>query len=302
MAGTDKSQPIVLGGPAIVLVDPQLGENIGMVARAMLNCGLGDLRLVRPRDGWPNPAAESAASGADAVLGAARLYETTAAAVADLNRLYATTARPRDGWPNPAAESAASGADAVLGAARLYETTAAAVADLNRLYATTARPRGLAKPVVTPRQAATETHAAMAAGQHVGFLFGPERSGLVSDDVALADAVVQVPLNPAFASLNLAQAVLLVGYEWYQAGAAAAVPARVVSRGGSRPATRAELLNFFTRLETALDAAGFLYPPEKRPSMVRNLRTLFTRAELSDQEVRTLHGILTALVGPDRRR
>jgi tRNA/rRNA methyltransferase len=252
MAGTDKSKsqrprPPDLGGPAIVLVEPQLGENIGMVARAMLNCGLEELRLVRPRDGWPNPAAESAAAGAHGLLERARLFASSADAVADLQRVYAATARPR----------------------------------------------GMIKPVLTPRQAAAELRAALKQGTRAGVLFGPERSGLNNDDVALADAVLSVPLNPAFASLNLAQAVFVVGYEWRLGETG--VPARALPLGATRLATKAELLGFFERLEAALDRAGFLQPVEKRPVMVRNLRNLFQRAELSEQEVRTLHGILSAL-------
>jgi tRNA/rRNA methyltransferase len=257
MSGTDSHKKLqgektLSGGPAIVLVDPQLGQNIGMVARAMLNCGLDELRLVRPRDGWPNSAAESAASGADAVL------EKT----------------------------------------RLFETTAEAVADLTRVYAATARPRGMITPVVTPRQAAAELRAAVGAGAHAGVLFGPERSGLVNDDIALADAVLSVPLNPAFASLNLAQAVFVVGYEWLIAGSE--VAARELHLGATRPATKAELIGLFERLEAALDARGFLYPVEKRPTMVRNLRNLFQRAALTEQEVRTLHGIVSLLT-PDSK-
>ena len=252
MSGTDISQNTLGGGPVVILVDPQLGQNIGMVARAMLNCGLEELRLVRPRDGWPNSAAESAAAGADVVL------EKT----------------------------------------RLFDTTAEAVADLRRVYATTARPRGMIKPVVTPRQAAAELRAAQAQGTgaegtRAGVIFGPERSGLVNDDIALADAVLSVPLNPAFASLNLAQAVFVVGYEWLIAGSG--VPARELSLGATRPATKAELIGLFERLEAALDARGFLYPVEKRPTMVRNLRNLFQRAALTEQEVRTLHGIVSLL-------
>ncbi|HEY5598834.1 MAG TPA: TrmH family RNA methyltransferase, partial [Kiloniellales bacterium] len=148
-----------------------------------------------------------------------------------------------------------------------------------------------------PRQAAAELRAATGQGIAVGLLFGPERAGLLNDDVALADAVIEVPLNPAFASLNLAQAVLIVGYEWFQSGAAA--PPRQLPFGDSRLATKDELLNFFDRLEPALDAADFFRPPEKRPSMVRNLRDIFARASLSEQEVRTLHGVVSALI--DRR-
>ncbi len=267
MSGTDTSVKSLGGGPVVILVDPQLGQNIGMVARAMLNCGLEELRLVRPRDGWPNSAAESAASGAGVVL------EQT----------------------------------------RLFDTTAEAVADLSRVYAATARPRGMITPVVTPRQAAAELRAAQvqetgtrdtgaeesgAGRMRAGVMFGPERSGLVNDDIALADTVLSVPLNPAFASLNLAQAVFVVGYEWLISGTEAdsGAPGRELSLGATRPATKAELIGLFERLEAALDARGFLYPAEKRPTMVRNLRNLFQRAHLTEQEVRTLHGIVSLLI------
>jgi len=250
MSGTDSSKTGVLGGPVVILVDPQLGENIGMVARAMLNCGLDELRLVNPRDGWPSAAAEAAASGAVAVLDNARLYDSTRAAIADLHRVYAASARPRD----------------------------------------------LVKPIVTPRRAAADLRAAIADGHAIGLLFGPERAGLTNDDIALTDAVIAVTLNPAFASLNLAQAVLIVGYEWFQRGVE--VPPRELPLAGSRPATKAELINFFERFEHALDIAGFLRPPEKRPNMVRNLRNIFARADLSEQEVRSLHGVISALVNP----
>lgn len=247
MAGTDKTESPIEGGPVIILVTPQLGQNIGMVARAMLNCGLTELRLVAPRDGWPNPDAEASASGATLVLEGARVYETTAEAVADLQRVYATTARAR----------------------------------------------GMTKVVETPRAAAAGMKAAEAGGQRVGVLFGPERAGLVNDDIALADVVLEVPLNPAFSSLNLAQAVLLIGYEWFQASDQTA-PSELVMNA-TRPATKGELINFFGRLEKALDESGFLYPPEKTPIMIRNLRNLFQRAELTEQEVNTLHGIVSAL-------
>lgn len=252
MAGTDKSKARSSGleptAPIVVLVQPQLGENIGMVARAMLNCELGELRLVAPRDGWPNEAAVKAASGADVVIEAAGLFDSTKDAVADLTRVYGTTARPR----------------------------------------------GMVKQVVTPRQAAAEMRAALAAGERVGVLFGPERSGLLNDDLALADAVIEVPLNPAFSSLNLAQAALLIGYEWYQAGSESP-PARL-DDGGTPPASKADLIFFFERLEQHLDETGFLFPPEKRPVMVRNIRNIFDRAALTDAELRTLHGIVSSLL------
>ncbi len=257
MAGTNKAQAPVTGGPVVILVDPQLGENIGMVARAMLNCGLTELRLVRPRDGWPNEAAVAAASGADLVLDGTRLYDTAAAALADLNRVYATTARARD----------------------------------------------LVKHLVTPRQAAAEILGALAAGERAGLLFGPERAGLTNDDLALADTLLVVPLNPAFASLNLAMAVLIIGYEWFQAAGEAAreTPPRRLESGGQAPAAKAELMSFFARLEAALDETGFLYPPAKRPGMVRNLRNLFQRLAPTNQDLRTLHGIVSALRGAKRR-
>ena len=259
MAGTDRSRAASAGvalAPAIILVAPQLGENIGAAARAMLNCGLEELRLVRPRDGWPNEKALANASGADRVIEGATLFDTTEAAIADLTRVYATTARPRD----------------------------------------------MIKVVETPRFAASEIRTRLAAGDRVGLLFGPERTGLVNDDIALADAVISVPLNPAFMSLNLAQAVLLVGYEWFQS--ADDTPGRQLVTNATRPAEKAELLNFFAHLERELDASGFLRNAEKRPSMVRNIRCLFDRAELTEQEIQTLHGIVKELsnLREERRR
>jgi len=254
MSGTDRSRQAPLPpGPAVILVEPQLGENVGMVARAMLNCGLTELRLVRPRDGWPNPTAEAAASGARAVIDGVRLFDTTKEAIADLHRVFATTARPR----------------------------------------------GMVKTVVTPAEAARELRAETAAGRKTGLLFGPERSGLVNDDIALADTLLSVPLNPAFASLNLAQAVLLVGHAWFLAGDE--TPPSRLDSGGAEPASKAEMVNFFERLETALDETGFLFPPEKRPNMVRNLRSMFHRMMPTAIEVNTLHGIIVALRDPKGR-
>ena len=256
MAGTDRTRdsttPYV--GPAVILVEPQLGENIGTAARAMMNCGLSELRLVRPRDGWPNAKAVAAASGADDVVQNARLFDSTSAAIADLNRVYGATARHR----------------------------------------------GMIKPVVTPRQAAIEIRAAEMRGERVGVLFGPERTGLVNDDIPLADTILQVPLNPAYSSLNLAQAVLLVGYEWFQASVAA--PPRELVTNETRPATKAELLNFFAHLEKELDDCGFLRHADKRPVMVRNIRNMFQRADLTEQEIRTLHGIIKELAHERVRR
>lgn len=242
--------------PAIILVTPQLGENIGAAARAMLNCGLTDLRLVNPRDGWPNLSADRAAVGALELMPPVKVFASVGEAVADLTSVYATTARDRK----------------------------------------------MVKPIVTARQAALECRAHIVQGGTVGILFGPERTGLLSDDVTLANKLITVPLNPDFTSLNLGQAVLLLGYEWFQA--ADATPATQMPLNGTVPATNAELQNFFAHLERELDACGFLRNLEARPSMVRNLRNMFQRAELTEQEVRTLHGMikeLTTLRAPRRR-
>jgi tRNA/rRNA methyltransferase len=235
--------------PAIVLVEPQLGENVGAAARAMLNCGLTDLRLVAPRDGWPNPKAKSMASGADVVLERARVYETVAEAVADLRALYATTARHRD----------------------------------------------MVKHEVTPRRAAEEIRTHEKKGERCGLLFGRERIGLTNDEVALCDRVVHVPLNPAFTSLNLAQAVLLVTYEWYQL--ADATPDLQLVEAGTRQARRQELLFLFDHLEKALETHGFYRVPEKRPATRRKIQNLFLRAEPTEEDVKILHGVITALTG-----
>jgi len=244
--------------PAIVLVDPQMGENIGMVARAMLNCGVTDLRLVRPRDGWPSDKARDASAGALSVIDGARVFETTGAAIADLAHVYATTARTRE----------------------------------------------MVGRVLTPRAAAQEFRAATPGeGQlGVGILFGGERSGLSNDDVSLADTIITVPLNPDFTSLNLAQAVLLVAYEWFTAGDE--TEAERFQNPLSAPATKQDLENFVTRLGVILDAGGFFRSPKMRPTVMRNIRNMFQRARPTDQEVRTLHGIIKAArrAGPERLR
>ena len=249
MAGTDRSKSAVTGGPVVILVEPQLGENIGFAARAMLNNGLTDLRLVRPRDGWPNDKARAVAAGADEVIDGAQLFETTTEAVAGLSRVFAASARSRD----------------------------------------------MIKPVMTPRRAAVELRAEAAAGIACGLLFGPERSGLSNDDMALADTVVQAPLNPAFSSLSLPQAVLILSYEWFQAGDDT-LPEKLVT-GRTEPATKADLVAFFERLEAELDNCGFLRVAEKRPNMVRNIRNIFQRTRLTAQELRTLQGIVSGLAG-----
>ena len=248
MAGTHKRRSeTAANAPVVILVGPQLGENIGAAARAMLNAGLTEMRLVRPRDGWPNEKAVAAAAGAEGVLTGARLFGSTAEAVGDLTRVYATTARRRE----------------------------------------------MIKPVVTARQAALELRSAAGRGERVGLLFGPERAGLTNDDLTLADTLVNVPLNPGFSSLNLAQAVLILAYEWFQAGDA--TPLRRLVTNATRPGTREELLNFFAQLEGALDEAGYFKTAEKRPAMVRTIRNLFQRAGLTEQEIRTLHGIVKEL-------
>ncbi|HUI35001.1 MAG TPA: RNA methyltransferase [Stellaceae bacterium] len=250
MAGTDHNKPQLLGGPAIVLVQPQLGENIGTAARAMLNCGLDDLRLVRPRDGWPNDKAINAASGADSVLDKARLFPDLRSAVADLRHVYASTARDR--------------------------------------Y--------MVKRAVTPRLGAQEIRGFLAIDEPCGVVFGPERTGLVNEDITLADTVLTVPLNPGFSSLNLAQAVLIVGYEWFIASQEP--EAETLHVGHSRPATKEELVRFFDHFEEALVDSGFIRHPDKRPSLFRNLRNFFQRAHPTEQELRTLHGVVTSFMGP----
>jgi tRNA/rRNA methyltransferase len=235
--------------PVIILVEPQLGENIGAAARAMLNCGLTRMRIVKPRDGWPNPRAVAAASGADSVIDQAQIFDSTSAAIADLDYVLATTARQRD----------------------------------------------MVKIIYTPEAAADELRARAARGHRAGILFGPERTGLMNDDIPLADAVVTIPVNPEFASLNLAQGVLLIGYCWWRLGQQAE-PARLET-GGNRPANKAELENLFARLEEGLEAGGFYTTEQQRPTMIRNMRNLLQRAQMTEQEVRTFHGVIVALRG-----
>jgi tRNA/rRNA methyltransferase len=256
-----------LPSPTLILVRPQLADNIGMVARAMANFGLDDLRLVDPRDGWPNEKARAAASGANYIIDAARAFPTLEKAIGDLNFVCGTTARQRD----------------------------------------------LAKPVLTPEQAAQEIGRRMTAGQCCGVLFGPERAGLETDEVAVADAIVMAPVNPKFASLNVAQAVLLMSYEWLKETKRGTL-GRVTTyehalepglqTRGSPPATKEELIGFFEHLEAELDRRGFFNPPHKRQTVVRNVRTMFSRMNATEQEVRTLRGIVATLShgkGPGRK-
>lgn len=245
--------------PAVILMEPQLAENIGMVSRAMANFGLDELRLVAPRDGWPNEKARIAASGANYIVDDARAYPSLEAAIGDVTWLAATTARQRD----------------------------------------------LRKPVLTPAQAVAEMRRRIGEGQRCAVLFGRERNGLETVEVASADALVMIPVNSQFASLNLAQAVLILGYDWMREGGAATL-GRVTTyeralepglyMGDDRPATKAELTGFFEHLEAELAVHGFFTPAHRRATFVRNMRTMFTRAGLTEQEVRTLRGIVATLV------
>lgn len=266
MAGTDKTRNSPLGAaPAVVLVNPQLGENIGTAARAMANFGLHELRIVDPRDGWPNERALKAASGAD--------------------------------W--------------IIEKATIHETLADALKDMTYVYATTARPRGMIKEVMTPEQAGTDMRLRIGRAEKLALLFGRERWGLNNDEVSLADMIITAPVNPAFASLNIAQAVLLVGYEWYKHEATSlgqATPELPALDGpglvtpDTRPATKDELYGFFHHIETELDAAGFFKTAEKKPGMIRNMRNLFARAELTEQEVRSLRGMVASLTRAHLKR
>jgi tRNA/rRNA methyltransferase len=256
-AGTDKTKRWVeQPGPVVILVEPQLGENIGSAARAMANFGLGRLRLVKPRQAWPNGAAQKMASGADRILDAAVLYDTLEEAIADCTLVLATTARAHD----------------------------------------------QAKPVVDAAEAAQLAAPMVASGETVGILFGRERIGLENHEVALADRIVTLPVNPAFASLNLAQAVIIIAYEWFKHTTAGALP--FVTPQRSPPASKQQLLAFFTALEWELEKVEFFRPPDKRATMQINLRNIFTRLELTQQDVRTLHGVVTAIAegrkGPAR--
>lgn len=254
MAGTNHVKEVETGPqPVFVLVAPQMGENIGAAARAMWNFGLDVLRLVAPRDGWPNPRAEAMASGAGRVLDRVRVTASTAEACADLTYVFATTARDR----------------------------------------------AMTKLVVTPEQAMDEARGMTAAGERVGVLFGAERAGLETADIVRANAVISVPANPAYGSLNLAQCVLLVAYEWQRAGGAAT--AADYRLNGGRRATGLEVDRFVQHLIERLENVGFFFPEEKRASMAANLDNLFRRAPLTDADVRTLHGVVRALAAETGR-
>jgi len=233
--------------PAIILSHPQLGENIGAAVRAMKNFGLEDLRLIAPRDPWPNEKARHMAAGAGDLLDKVRLFDSAADALADLQLVFATTARER----------------------------------------------GVAKPVVTPWEAARQLHAAVAAGTKCGILFGGERAGLDNEEVSLATSIVTIP-TAEFSSLNLAQSVMILCYEWYRA--ADTTPRVRIDHGPiARKATREEMFHLFEHLEGELLTSGFLYPPSKETPMIRHMRALLNRANLTDQEVRTIRGMIVAL-------
>ena len=235
--------------PIIVLVRPQLGQNIGKAARAMLNFGLTELRLVAPRDGWPNPEAGPAASGADIVLEQAQVFETAAEAVGDCNLVFASTVRRRD----------------------------------------------LVMPVIGPEQMAGEI--AASAGRSA-ILFGPERSGLETEEVALANAIVTVPINPDFGSLNLAQAVILLAYEWSRS----ATLSQPTAKDAEPPAPHGELEGLIDQLNGELEAKGYFHPPSRTEATKNTLRTILTKAGWSSREVKAIRGVIRALVGPPKRR
>jgi tRNA/rRNA methyltransferase len=207
---------------------------------------------------------------------------------------------PRDGWPQEKAWRTASGADRILDAATVHETVADAVADLHHVFATCPRPRHIVKPVLTARGAAAELREITNRGLQAGLLFGPERAGLDNDEIAAADALVRYPLNPAFMSLNLAHAVMVMAYEWWTAGDD--TPTRILMTNETQVADKGKLDNFLAHLVDELDACGFLRNLPKRPGMVRNLRHFFQRGEVTEQELRTLHGVVTELAIGRRQR
>ena len=235
--------------PVVVLVRPQLGQNIGKAARAMLNFGLTDLRLVEPRDGWPNPDAGPAASGADLVLEKAQVFASVAEAIADCSTVYASTVRRRD----------------------------------------------LAMPVLSPEEMAD---AIAASPGRCAMLFGPERAGLETDEVALANAIVTVPINPKFGSLNLAQAVILLAYEWSKRSELAVPPSRELEAH----APHGELEGLIGQLDEELEAKGYFHPPARTQATKNTIRTIFTKTGWSSREVKAVRGIIRALTGPARKR
>lgn len=248
MAGTDRERKMIAEGPVVVLVEPQLGDNIGMVARAMANFGLAELRLVNPRDGWPNERARAVASRADHVIDGVKVFATLKEAVADLNYVLATTARERDGF----------------------------------------------KPVLGPVEAASALRSRFAERQRTGILFGREKFGLFNEELGLADAIVTFPVNPAFASLNIAQAALLMSYEWRKSGLESQTQT-AFSGPEIIPAKKELLHGFLAHLEDALDARGYFRPLAKKPKMVDNLRAVLTRPGFAEAEIKVLRGIVASL-------
>lgn len=248
MSGTNSERELIAEGPAVILVEPQLGENIGMVARAMANFGLAELRLVNPRDGWPSEKARSAASKADHVIDGTKVFETLEEAIADLNFVYATTARERYGF----------------------------------------------KPVRSPVTAAETLRTKFKAGEKTGILFGRERWGLTNEEVALADEIVTFPVNPAFASLNIAQAVLLMSYEWMKSGIDD-LAETVFLPIEQRPSTKEQVIGLFEHLEEALDARNYFHPPAKKPRMIDNLRAVISRRGFTEQEISVFRGVINSL-------
>lgn len=253
MAGTDKSAEMITGGPAIILVEPQLGQNIGTAARAMANFGLSDLRIINPRDGWPDPQAIGPSAKAKHIIDAVQVFDTLAGAIADLNFVVATTARPRD----------------------MFMTV-----------------RG-------PEEAANDMRAREARGEQCGILFGRERWGLENEEIAQADEIVTFPVNPAFASLNIAQAVLLMSYEMMRASTDTSKP--MFDAPEAEPATKTDMQGLFDHLEGALDDANFFRPIEKRGHMVTTLRTILQKGRYTLREVQVLRGIIAALQGRKTR-
>ena len=216
---------------------------------------------------------------------------TAARAMANFGLCDLRLVNPRDGWPCERARAAASGADWVIDGARLYDTVEEAVSDLSFVYATTARPRDMVKDVATPSEAAENLQARQKIGQKTGLMFGRERWGLNNDEIALCDAIVTIPTNPGFSSLNLAQSVVVLGYAWLMAGEKAELP----PAPEETPAKKEDLIRFFEHLEEALDQRGFLKPPSKKPGMIRNLRNMFQRISLTEQDVRTMRGVIKVL-------
>jgi tRNA/rRNA methyltransferase len=248
MTATDGERKLPAEGPAIILVEPQLGENIGMVARAMANFGLSELRLVKPRDGWPNEKARAAASRADHVIDNVAVFDDLATAIGDLNFVFATTARQRDNF----------------------------------------------KPVRGPVEAGRALRGRSLAGERTGILFGRERFGLFNEEVGLADEIVTFPVNPAFASLNIAQAVLLMAYEWMKSGLESET-ATPFSGPEMVPAPKEQLVGLFAHLEEALEARGYFRPAPKKPKMVDNLRAVLTRPAFTEAEIKVLRGVVASL-------